>query len=68
MSLIKSLVHAGRIASYRNASLAIGQSQIIGWPRWMCDNMPQHDKQYFDGLVKSDKVVVFMKGVPEQPM
>ncbi|EDV22083.1 expressed hypothetical protein, partial [Trichoplax adhaerens] len=25
-------------------------------------------KKYFDELVHSDKIVVFMKGVPEQPM
>ena len=67
MSLIKSLVHAGRIASYLNGNVAIRQSRIFASCRWMSE-LAQDDKHYFDGLVKADKVVVFMKGIPEQPM
>ena len=53
-----------------NGSLRLGPSTscVVSKLRYFSDQKAKWTNEKFDEVVKKDKVVVFIKGVPEQPM
>lgn len=64
-SIIRSTVRClGSRASYYGA-VQTNAELLSGWARLMCSSAAQKN---LEEMVKKDKVVVFMKGTPAQPM
>ncbi|XP_073711944.1 glutaredoxin-related protein 5, mitochondrial [Misgurnus anguillicaudatus] len=64
-SIIRSTARCLRSEAWRCRAVQSKEELLSGWARLMCSSAGQKN---LEEMVKKDKVVVFIKGTPAQPM